>query len=193
MESNKIITKQYSPIYHAALKKFCIDCEAAGYQNNSINTIKLEWCLAEQGQFFISLLNDEIISVSGCHPLTEINKTYYRILFRGATLPRYQNINKVVSKTHMNSIPFFYHVPYQIEWGLTQGYDTFVVSTNCYNSVVPSMNKSHNIFKSLEKQKIVTCLIEKTKLFYVDQTVWRLNIDNYLIARNNFKIRHGLY
>ena len=37
---------------------------------------------------------------------------------------------------------------------------------------------------------LVDCLIEKVNLFYTEQTVWKLNVDKYLDAREKFKQRN---
>lgn len=176
-----------------ALEEFCNECKLAGYKNNdSVKSLKLEWCLTLGGQFFLTYLNNKIISLSGCHPLPEAGTGVYRILFRGATLPEYQNLHGSLSKTHMNSIPFYYHAPEQIAWATKEGYTNCVITTNQANKDgIQSMNKSHRVFKLLEKQRIVSCLHEKLWLFNNDQSVWSLNTDNYFTTRNNFKERHG--
>jgi hypothetical protein len=176
-----------------AVEEFCKACKLAGYKNNdSLKSLKLDWCLELGGQFFLTYLNDKIISLSGCHPLPEAGKGIYRILFRGATLPEYQNLHGTLSKTHMNSIPFYHHAPEQIKWATIAGYANCVITTNRSNKDgITSMNKSHRVFKLLEKQHIVSCLHESLWLFNNDQSVWNLNTDNYFISRNNFKERHG--
>lgn len=176
-----------------SVEKFCTQCKLAGYKNNtSIKSIKLEWCLSLGGQFFLTYLNDRIISFSGCHPLPEAGGDVYRIMFRGATLPKYQNLQGTLSKTHMNSIPFYHHTPRQITWASAAGYNNCVITTNQANKDgIQSMNKSHRIFKLLEKQHMVSCLHESLWLFNNEQSVWSLNIDHYFASRNNFKERHG--
>jgi hypothetical protein len=176
----------------AALEEFCTQCKLAGYKNNdSIKTMKLEWCLALGGQFFLTYFDNKIISLSGCHPLPEAGNGVYRILFRGATLPRYQNFQGVLSKTHMNSIPFYHHTPKQLAWAKAAGYNDCVITTNHSNKDgILSMNKSHRVLQLLERQKVVSCLNENLLLFNNQQTVWKLNVTDYLVARNRFGQRH---
>jgi hypothetical protein len=194
MEINKrLTTVGYTERHLGFVEEFCKECRSAGYKNNeSIEAMKLEWCLSLDGQFFLTYLNDRIISLSGCHPLKEVGENVYRILFRGATLPEYQNLHGTLSKTHMNSIPFYYHIPRQINWATIAGYTTYAVTTNHNNKDgIESMNKSHRVFNLLEKQNIVTCLHKNLWLFNNQQSVWSLNVDNYFISRNNFKERNG--
>jgi hypothetical protein len=176
-----------------SVEEFCRQCKLAGYKNNdSIKSIKLEWCLESGGQFFLTYLDDQIISLSGCHPLPEAGIDVYRIMFRGVTLPQYQNLHGTLSKTHMNSIPFYYHAPEQINWAAAAGYANCVITTNHNNrDGIQSMNKSHRVFKLLEKQNMVTCLHKNLWLFNAEQSVWSLDVGNYFISRNNFKERHG--
>lgn len=189
----RLITREYTCEQLPALEQFCSKCEIAGYKNNSsIEAMRLDWCLKEGGQFFLTYLDNIIISVSGCHPLPQAGPDCYRILFRGATLPEYQNFFKIVSKTHMSSIPFFSHIPLQVEWA--KGFTKHVVTTNWSNpDGIVSMGHSHRVFQLLNRQGLVSCLIEKINLFYTDQSVWQINLEKYFKARTEFKDRNGLY
>jgi hypothetical protein len=193
MESKKTITVEYSTEHLSKLIDFCQACEEPGYKNNnSIESMKLDWCLEVGGQFFLTYLGDKIVSVSGCHPLPEVDNTTYRLMFRGASLPEYQNFTNTVSKTMFNSATFYYHVPKQIEWAKRQGYNTFVITTNSNNPEIQSMNKSHRALKALSNQGMVDCMFEEKMLFYTKQSVWKLNLEKYNQVREQFKIRHGL-
>ena len=192
MESKKrLTTVAYSPEHLLALEEFCKSCDQFGYtNNNSTKSMRLDWCLENGGQFFLTYCDGIIISVSGCHPLPEVGPNVYRILFRGATLRDYQNLLGVMSKTHMTSIPFYDHIPLALEWAKGKA-STFVVTTNWASpNGIESMSRSHKVLGLLARQGIVDCLVEKMNLFYTDQTVWKLNIDKYLDARNQFKKRN---
>lgn len=189
-----LVSVEFSNNYLTDLEKFCKACDAYGYVNNaSLNAMKVNWCLENQGQFFLTFFKNTLISVSGCHPLPEAGPNCYRALFRGVTLPEYQNLFKVMSKTHMSSIPFFNHLPLQIAWAISKGYEDIVITTNYDNSKIESMNRSHKVFQSLEKQNIVTCLHRKINIFNTDQSVWKVNQDRYFKIRQEFRDRHGLY
>jgi len=195
VESNQRITTVGFTFDHMkSVEEFCQACKLAGYKNNdSVKSMKLEWCLKLGGQFFLTYLNDRLISLSGCHPLPEAGENVYRILFRGATLPNYQNLQGTLSKTHMNSIPFYYHVPRHVNWAEKAGYTNCAITTNHNNKDgIESMSKSHRVFSLLEKQNLVTCLHKNLWLFNTEQSVWSLNLDNYNTARNNVKEIHGL-
>jgi hypothetical protein len=194
MDTNKRLkTVGYTDHHLGFVEEFCQQCKLAGYKNNeSIDAMKLDWCLSQGGQFFLTYLDDKIISLSGCHPLSQVSNNVYRILFRGATLPEYQNLTGTLSKTHMNSIPFFYHVPNQISWGKQVNSDTFVVTTNYQNSEIKSMSKSHRVFYGLAKQNIVSQLVERLDLFYTEQAVWQINEDEYFKHRFKYALRQGL-
>jgi len=191
--TKRLNTTIYSSDQIAHLEEFCNQCDLEDYQNNkSLAAMKLDWCLSIGGQFFLTYLDDVVISVSGCHPLPEIDQCTYRMVFRGATLNKYQNIFNIVSKTHMNSIPFLYHMPRQIDWAKEQGYDNFVITTNIDNANIPSMNKSHSVLTSLSRQGLVECIVDKTTLFYSEQSVWKINVEKINKIRTEFKTRHGI-
>lgn len=191
----RLITRQYDQSQKDILVDFCTKCNALGYYNNmSLDAMKLEWCIKKGGQFFLSYYDGLLIGLSGCHPLPQVGEKIFRILFRGIELPEYRNIFDVVSKTHMSSIPFYYHIPLQIEWAKSKGAEKFVVTTNWNNpNGIRSMNKSHRVFQLLEKQGIVSCLSSQMILFETEQSVWELNLDNYFLAREGFRNRNGLY
>lgn len=182
-----ITTPYYDSDIHG-LEMFCKQCKRIGYANNqSIKAMRLDWCLENGGQFHLTWDNDKVVSVSGCHPIPQVGENTYRALFRGATLPEYQNWSKNMTKTHMNSIPFFYHLPRQLYWA---GNNDVVITTNWNNpDGIKSMSKSHSIFSILEKQGIVRKLIDKMDLFHTDQSVWLLNKDKYKQVRKDYEQR----
>jgi hypothetical protein len=185
----RLKTIAYSHQHREHLIEFCNEAGEQGYKNNqSLEAMRLDWCISTGGQFFLSYLGDKIISVSGCHPLPEVGN-YFRALFRGATLNQYQNYYGVPSKTHMGSIPFYDHLPLQLDWANND----IVVTTNWNNLDIKSMGHSHRVFKLLARQGLVTCLEEKINLFNTDQSVWKINIDAYLTAREGYRIRNGLH
>lgn len=176
------------------LKEFCNRCKNLNYKNNeSLESMRLEWCLKNNGQFFLTYSENQLISISGCHPLPQIGNDTFRILFRGATLQEYQNPLGILNKYHMTAITFYSHVPFQIDWGVSKGYSKFCITTNWSNpDGIESMYHSHRVFKYLEKQKLVECVFEKINLYSTEQAVWKLNIDRYFEVRENFRKRHGL-
>lgn len=194
MESNKrLIHKAYDESQIDNLQEFCKRCESLGYKNNSsLETMRLKYALDHQGQFFLTYYNQQIISLSGFHKLDEVGDNVYRILFRGVTLDSFQNHLGLTSKTHMNSIPFYYHIPMVLNNFNEHGDKKFVITTNWKNSEIPSMNKSHRVFQLLEKQGIVSNFINHINLFNTDQTVWLLNTKIYLKLRQEYQIRNKL-
>ena len=175
------------------LEKFCDKCAKYNYLNNKdINAIKLDWCLNQGGQFFLTYHHTDIVSMSGCHPLPQIGSGFYRAMFREVTLPEYQNIDKLITKTHMNSIPFFDHLPLQINWAKSKGYDNVVITTNINNPKIESMTRNHRVFQLLEKQNIVECLHRDIDLFNTAQSVWQINRDQYFKTRKEYGTRNGL-
>ena len=81
----RLTTLVYQPEHRAALNEFCRCAGEQGYKNNeSLEAMRLDWCISTGGQFFLSYLGDKIVSVSGCHPLYDVGN-YFRALFRGGT------------------------------------------------------------------------------------------------------------
>ena len=86
--SNTITITPITPDLIPQLKEFCDTCEELGYENNkSLENLNLLWCKYYGGEFFCGISNGRIISVAGCHPLPEISKNAWRIMYRGCDLP----------------------------------------------------------------------------------------------------------
>jgi len=188
----RLTTVIFNDQYLGQVEKFCLIAKEHGYENNeSLKAMKLEWCLEQGGQFFLTYFNDKIISLSGCHPLPQAGEDVHRIMFRALTLPEYKNLQGTLHKGLMNAIPFYNHIPEQINWikGLTDNYTKLVITTNHANEIT-SMEKSHRVLKLLEKQKIVSCMHENLFLFNTNQSVWLLNQDIYNQERLNYTNRN---
>jgi len=163
------------------LETFCQEAEELGYNNNSsLKAMKYDWC-KDYGEYFCAIEDDKIVSVSGCHPLPEVNAKAWRVMFRGAQLPGYNN-SYGLSKYHMNAITFRDILPAQIEFC---GTDELYITTNIEHDASGKMNKIHRLFKNLSKLGIVDCYQEQMTLYYTEQSVWKLNIDEYNKRRNN--------
>jgi hypothetical protein len=192
--ADSISTVTYKKSLQGDLVKFCKAAAKDNLINNaSLEAMKLDWCIANGGAFHLTYYKTKLISVSGCHPLPQFGQGVMRVLFRGATLTKYQNLFGIVSRTHMNSFPFYSQLPMQLKFADKKGYTIPVVTTNYSNpNNMQSMSKSHRAFFSLEKTGIVTNVMENIELFHTEQAVWRINIEQYTFARKEFNKRHGL-
>ena len=105
------ITKDLIP----SLEKFCKKAKALGYENNSsLKEMRFEKT-KDWGEYFCAIENDEMIAVAGCHPLPEVSKAGWRILFRGCELPRTNNF-KGLGKGDWNSVTQREFIPRFIDY-----------------------------------------------------------------------------
>jgi hypothetical protein len=165
------------PITNELLPKleiFCDEAESLGYNNNSsLKTMKYEWC-KDYGEYFCAIEDDKIVSVAGCHPLPEVNDKAWRVMFRGAQLPGY-NKSFGLNKYHMSAITWREIMPAQIEFCNT---NELYITTNIEHDASGKMNRTHRLFKGLAKVGMVEHY-KDMELYYTDQSVWKLNIDEY--------------
>jgi len=157
------------------LTNFLKLCKHMGFGNNeSLTALKWQWLLDEGGSWWVTTLNDNIISLSGVHPF----KDGYRALYRGVqTFQRPAGLNKY----HMSSYPFAEQLPKQIEWAQIKSNDNEVpiyITTNIDNDASGKMLRINRVFKILEKQKIVDFMGEES-VYYTKQSVWKLNKKEY--------------
>jgi hypothetical protein len=167
------------------LEIFCKEAGDLGYNNNSsLKAMKYEWC-KEQGEYFCAIEDDKIISVAGCHPLPEINDKAWRVMFRGAQLPGY-NKSFGLNKYHMSAITWREILPAQIEFCDT---DELYITTNIEHDASGKMNRTHRLFKNLHKLEMVNYQ-GRVFLYQTEQSVWKLNIDEY--TKRNEKLKDEL-
>jgi hypothetical protein len=156
------------------LEIFCKEAGDLGYNNNSsLKAMKYEWC-KEQGEYFCAIEDDKIISVAGCHPLPEVNDKAWRVMFRGAQLLGY-NKSFGLNKYHMSAITWREILPAQIEFCDT---DELYITTNIEHDASGKMNRTHRLFKNLHKLGMVNYQ-GRVFLYQTEQSVWKLNIDEY--------------
>lgn len=174
------------------LKAFCHECDIAGYNNNN-SLEKMKWGQQYDLQSipnYWGIFDDtKLITVSGCHIWDDdfTNGMSMRLLFRSATLPGYENIVPILSKTHMNSTPFSVLMPLQIEYGLSLGINNYFITTSHgKHDASGKMNRTHRALELLAKQSIVD-YYGIHKVYYTSQTVWKLNLEKYNLALNTFE------
>lgn len=178
----KVITEDLMP----ALETFCNKCEALGYQNNSsITAMKYKWC-KEQGEYFCATKDDEIIAVAGCHPLPEVSPTAWRILFRGCELPM-QDTFTGLGKGDWNSITQREFIPKFIQYCPT---DELYLTTNIHHEHSNGKAaRNHRLMGLLARQGILDKHSDMN-LYDTEQTIWKLNINEYTRRRNSLKGRY---
>ena len=163
-----------------ALEVFCFKAKQLKYENNSsLKAMKFDWC-KEHGEYFCAIRDGFIVAVAGCHPLPEVDDCAWRILFRGCELPN-KDVFKGMGKGDWNSITQREIIPRFIEWCPT---DQLYITTNTYHEHSNGKAaRNHRLMGLLAKQKILDKHSEMM-LYYTEQTVWKLNIQEYTRRRN---------
>lgn len=170
-----------------ALLIFCNECAELGWKNNQdFDAIKLDKIKMPYGQYFVATENNKIFSFAGVHKFPEIDNTAWRCLFRGAQLPRYApswSMNIFNSGIH-----FSYFLYEQIKF--IQEIDPkaeFYITTNIDNESAGASSRLNKIMMPrLEGKGYVSLAKENFMLYNTLQNVWKVNIDNYMLARNKF-------
>lgn len=173
-----MVTVELNETHKNQLLEFCESCAEKGYKNNdSLDSMKYQWCLDNGGTWYGSFIGNKLIAVSGVHNFPEISPNAVRVLFRGAQIV---NPYAGLTKHHMSSIPFRDHLPLAIEkYENKQLY----ITSNITNDASGRMNMVHQIMHRLRSQGILTLIVESMELFYTEQSVWRINKESYLNVR----------
>lgn len=174
----KLIFRSLTSDDKSAVEKFC---KSQSYSNNvSLEKMKWEWC-----PFWCAAFDDDrIVSIAGSHQLPEISSNAFRLLFRGAQLPKYTlGTGRNLFKT---GIHLSYLLPIQISWALEQNPKAeLYISTNINDDGGKSQRMNNVIMPLLAKTGIWT--LESTiNLYHVPQNLWRINIDKYYSERKKY-------
>lgn len=146
---------------------FTKDCEEKGYVNNSsLSKMRFDWCLDEGGMWYVSILNDKYISLSGIHPFLD----GYRCLFRSVQL---EGIKNVGIGMQASSYCWSKQLPMQIDFS---GKKPMYITTNFDKGTPEHMVKIDKIMKKMAVQNIVS-LVETKEINGKQQRIWNLNKD----------------
>ena len=177
-----MITRYLKSIDRNAVIDFCVKCKQLNYENNqSLESIKYDKLNSKYGIWVGTFINDDLISLSGVHKLFD----GARVFFRGSTLPGYAPRKHLGKNILEQMFHIQYHLPLQLQWGEQQNIDKFYITTNINGDKhLGRMDKI--VLPLLEKQKIVE-FVEETEVFYTQQNVWKINVDNYWSAYDLIK------
>ena len=167
------------------LEVFCKKAKELGYVNNSsLKLMRYDWC-KENGEFYCAIKGDDIVAVAGCHTLPEFSPNAWRIMFRGCELPGaspYKGLNKGDwnSITQRDFIPeFINYIPSE----------ELYISTNISNEHSGKALRNHKIMNILARQKDAYSIdVCDMMLNNVHQTIWKLNIEQYLSRRSKLNV-----
>jgi hypothetical protein len=176
---------------YAKLLDFCNSCKELGWYNNqSFQAIKLDKLSMPYGQFFIGYdhSKDIIWNLAGVHHLPEIAPNAWRCLFRGAQLPGYSVTGSFTKNIFKTGYQLSYILPMQMEF--IKQYDPlaeFYMTTNNQTTIVDTAGKSKRMdivmSKTLAVSKVLDKFAENVELFYTQQTVWKINVEEYYLQR----------
>lgn len=185
MQYNDLVIKQYNEDHLPNLLTFCKLAESQGLVNNSsLKNIKLSNDIG----LFLIYLGDKIISMSYVHDFSDYYKDTWRCFTRTATLKEYRNkfiapSKSLVSCGGINSLSLAAQVDYAFSKGAKKMYFTTNSSTECGYK---DSTKMDGLLKKLVKIDPRFDFIEEREIFYVKQSVWRLNYKD--IFNLNFPI-----
>lgn len=178
----KLLFKQLTSADTSAVEEFCKQCASLGYENNaSLSAMKFS-----SATFFGAFDQDKIVSLAGVHPLPEINERAWRCLFRGAQLPGYTpQWSMDIFKSGIHFSQFLYQ---QIKYVQTlDSAAEFYISTNVNNPKAGSSSRLHKtMMPRLAKQGYWDLVSPSIVLFNTEQSLWKVNVSNYMEARERW-------
>lgn len=170
------------------VEEFCKECKSLGFLNNQdLSSIKWDW-IQSVGKYYIGIdtLHNKIFTIAGYHPLPEIDKNSYRVLFRGAQLPGYalNAFSKNMLKTSLHISHILYYQILDIT-KLDPNAKIYISTNIIDNKDAPkSARLNRSTAPILEEQGVLTLEIEDVELYYTRQNLWRVNIAKYMHQRS---------
>ena len=152
--------------------------------NASIEAMRYDWC-KENGEYYCAIKGNDIVAVAGCHPLPEFSPDAWRIMFRGCELPG-ASPYKGLNKGDLNSITQRDFIPKFIDYIPSEN---LYISTNISNEHSGKALRNHKIMNILARQKDAYIIdVCDMMLNNVHQTIWKLNIEQYLSRRSKLNV-----
>lgn len=178
---------EYTTSWEEKMLEFFEEAKTHNITNN-LSFKDMKW---ELGKWWLTIDNNKIVGVSGCHPLPEGQTKSWRVMVRAAILPQYRNPFKNLTRSNINSETTHYHMPLQIAWIKKNFSDAeqFLFTTNIDNEN-PIYKKSNRACQIMEETGIVKKIGIET-IYYTQQTVWEVNEDILLSIRREFRERLG--
>jgi len=149
------------------LLDFTEKCKEKGYVNNSsLSKLRFDWCLDNGGMWYVTIVNDDYISMSGIHEFLD----GYRCLYRSVQLEGIANVGLNMQST---SYCWTQQLPLQVKYS---GSKPMYITTNIGKNTPDHMLKIDKIMKIMKKYSMVQFI--KTELINgVQQNLWLLNKD----------------
>ena len=147
------------------LLDFTEKCKEKGYVNNSsLSKLRFDWCLDNGGMWYVTIVNDDYISMSGIHEFLD----GYRCLYRSVQLESIANVGLNMQST---SYCWTQQLPLQVKYS---GLKPMYITTNIGKNTPDHMLKIDKIMKIMKKYSMVQFI--KTELINgVQQNLWLLN------------------
>lgn len=167
-------------------KSFISDCNVYGLVNNNFDFLLNSQNSSEEMSFWIlkDSLSKKIVGMSGCQKFDFYEPNTVRVLFNSFVFPDYRGRGSFGLNPHgMNSIPFNQILPYQIQWGLSRGYNKFVISINTTTEKNNDYKKINQLINILQKKKLISFI--DTRIIDGDlQNIYQLEIEKINSLRN---------
>ena len=159
------------------LEQYILECDKLGFKNNnSLKAMKFDWCL-EGGMWYGTFKDEKLISVTGIHPF----KDGYRALFRGAQLEARPVLG--LNRYQMQSWGIYAHLPLQIGFAMKK---PVYITTNISNDASGKMNRIHKSFSIMERHGKMVEYCGDEEIFYTQQSIWKVNTENYFNIRQRY-------
>lgn len=162
------------------LQEFTEQCAAKKYINNSsIDRLGLNKYL--QSQFILGIVDNQVVSLFGCHSMDYQSEYVWRVGYRAVNLHNEINFNKGGGISIALSMLWIKN-----NFGKTR----YITTTNTPSKSIETAGKSHRMDKVFRKSKGVKVIEEQYCLNGVFQTVFEVDSKYFVDNFNKYKHLH---
>ena len=146
--------------------------------NKNMNALGYE--KRHKAKMFFVMEKNQIIGMSYIHDFSEYIPDTWRVFTRTTILKEYRAKNIGFDRTFLRAVSLNAHsLPYQIDYGLSQGGKTFVFSTN-YEDGMASSYKLGKYLRKIVDSDPRFHFLKTSEIYGVKQDIWRLNFRNII-------------
>lgn len=141
--------------------------------NKSINAMKIgRW---GNEAWWCTWVNNEIVSISGCHSYNEYEKDCWRLMVRTATLKEYRGRAPGNFRQIRNDFNWGFILPKQIDFAKAHGATKLIFTTNSNSTGdANSLRTNNTVSTVLVPQGLVKLIDTNVEIFYTKQNIWQI-------------------
>lgn len=156
------------------LFSFADACGSQGMVNNA-SAAAMKFGRWGTEAWWCTWVDNQIVSISGCHDFGDYYPGSWRLMVRTATLKEYRGRAPGSIRSIKTDFNWGHILPYQIKYAQEQGAKSLLFTTNSDSSGDSNSLRTNRVVRRvLEPQGLVELVDQDVEIFYTRQNVWKI-------------------